>query len=225
MPRRTDQRGRGRPRRASRARRCPSSSTAGPTSRSPTRPASGCSTAAERARLPPACSGPPAGRRPEPRHRPRPAPVTRSRSPATRSWPRPCAGWRRRPGPVGFRVMVEPLAPDGPDATYAALLRAQHADGLVVSGPRVDDPSLAELVRRGLPHRPPGRAARGGRVQRRRRQRRRGPGRRGAPAGPRPPRGSRASPMRRSSTPPPRSGCTATARRWRAAGIATAPRS
>jgi DNA-binding LacI/PurR family transcriptional regulator len=51
----------------------------------------------------------------------------------------------------GFRVMVEPLAPDGPDATYAALLRAQHADGLVISGPRVDDPDLLELVRDGFP--------------------------------------------------------------------------
>jgi DNA-binding LacI/PurR family transcriptional regulator len=47
--------------------------------------------------------------------------------------------------------MVEPLSPDGPDATYAALLRAQHADGLVISGPRVDDPDLLELVRDGFP--------------------------------------------------------------------------
>ena len=51
----------------------------------------------------------------------------------------------------GFRVMVEPLPQEGPDATYAGLLRAQHADGLVVSGPRVDDPSLLELVRDGFP--------------------------------------------------------------------------
>jgi DNA-binding LacI/PurR family transcriptional regulator len=49
---------------------------------------------------------------------------------------------------AGFRVMVEPLAPDG---TYEALLRSQHADGLVVSGPRVDDPSLRRLVRDGFP--------------------------------------------------------------------------
>jgi DNA-binding LacI/PurR family transcriptional regulator len=51
----------------------------------------------------------------------------------------------------GFRVMVEPFALDDPMVTYTALLRAQHADGLVVSGPRVDDPSLAELVRDGFP--------------------------------------------------------------------------
>jgi LacI family transcriptional regulator len=51
----------------------------------------------------------------------------------------------------GFRVMVEPLAPDGPHATYTSLLRAQHADGLVISGPRTDDPQLIELVREGFP--------------------------------------------------------------------------
>jgi DNA-binding LacI/PurR family transcriptional regulator len=51
----------------------------------------------------------------------------------------------------GFRVMVEPLAPDGPHATYTSLLRAQHADGLVISGPRTDDPQLIELVRDGFP--------------------------------------------------------------------------
>ena len=59
-----------------------------------------------------------------------------SRSPATPSWPRPCAASRRAARAGGFRVMVEPLAPDGPDRGYDALLRAQHADGLVVSGPR-----------------------------------------------------------------------------------------
>lgn len=54
----------------------------------------------------------------------------------------------------GFRVMVEPLAPEGPegpDGAYAALLRAQHADGLIISGPRVDDPHLTALVRDGFP--------------------------------------------------------------------------
>ena len=51
----------------------------------------------------------------------------------------------------GFRVMVEPLTPEGPHATYTSLLRAQHADGLVISGPRVDDPSLLELVDDGFP--------------------------------------------------------------------------
>jgi DNA-binding LacI/PurR family transcriptional regulator len=49
---------------------------------------------------------------------------------------------------AGSRVMVETLTPDG---TYDRLLRSQHADGLIVSGPRRDDPSLAELVADGFP--------------------------------------------------------------------------
>jgi LacI family transcriptional regulator len=49
---------------------------------------------------------------------------------------------------AGSRVMVEPLAPEG---TYDRLLRSQHADGLIVSGPRLDDPSLGELVQDGFP--------------------------------------------------------------------------
>lgn len=51
----------------------------------------------------------------------------------------------------GFRVMVELLATEGPGASYASLLRSQHADGLIVHGPRSDDPSLLELVRDGFP--------------------------------------------------------------------------
>ena len=50
---------------------------------------------------------------------------------------------------AGFRVMVEPLDPDG--GSYEGLLRAQHVDGLVVSGPRVDDAGLARLARDGFP--------------------------------------------------------------------------
>ena len=50
---------------------------------------------------------------------------------------------------AGFRVMVEPLDPS--DGSYDALLRAQHADGLVVSGPRVDDAGLATLAADGFP--------------------------------------------------------------------------
>jgi DNA-binding LacI/PurR family transcriptional regulator len=48
----------------------------------------------------------------------------------------------------GYRVLVEPLAPEG---TYAHLLLSQRTDGLVVSGPRADDEDLAQLVRQGFP--------------------------------------------------------------------------
>ncbi|MFL5756749.1 MAG: LacI family DNA-binding transcriptional regulator [Chloroflexota bacterium] len=51
----------------------------------------------------------------------------------------------------GFRVMLEPLAHDGPWQTYDATLREQHADGMVISGPRVDDKALLGLVRDGFP--------------------------------------------------------------------------
>jgi LacI family transcriptional regulator len=36
-------------------------------------------------------------------------------------------------------------------ASYRSLLRAGHADGLVISGPRVDNPGLADLIREGFP--------------------------------------------------------------------------
>ena len=50
---------------------------------------------------------------------------------------------------AGFRVMVEPLDPTL--GSYEALLRAQHADGIVVSGPRYDDDGLTRLARDGFP--------------------------------------------------------------------------
>ena len=49
----------------------------------------------------------------------------------------------------GYRVLVEPLPPG--DQSYTTLLRAHHADGLVVSGPRADDAALAELNADGFP--------------------------------------------------------------------------
>jgi LacI family transcriptional regulator len=49
----------------------------------------------------------------------------------------------------GYRVVVETLAPG--EGTYAQLLRAQQVDGLVVSGPRIDDTELDRLVADGFP--------------------------------------------------------------------------
>ncbi len=49
----------------------------------------------------------------------------------------------------GYRVLVEPLSPDG--GRYSDLLLSQRADGLIVSGPRVDDEELAALVADGFP--------------------------------------------------------------------------
>jgi LacI family transcriptional regulator len=50
---------------------------------------------------------------------------------------------------AGYRVVVEPLPPG--EGTYETLLRAQHVDGLVISGPRADDDELARLVADGFP--------------------------------------------------------------------------
>lgn len=44
----------------------------------------------------------------------------------------------------GYRVLVEPLSPDG--GRYSDLVLSQRVDGLIVSGPRTDDEELAALV-------------------------------------------------------------------------------
>ena len=49
----------------------------------------------------------------------------------------------------GFRVLVEPFGAN--DGDYGDLLRTRHADGLIVSGPRVDDAELQRLVASGAP--------------------------------------------------------------------------
>ena len=50
---------------------------------------------------------------------------------------------------AGYRVLVEPLGMR--DGTYGELIRSRGTDGLVVSGPRVDDAELGTLVRDGAP--------------------------------------------------------------------------
>jgi LacI family transcriptional regulator len=48
-----------------------------------------------------------------------------------------------------YRVLVEPLGVR--DGTYGELIRSRGTDGLVVSGPRVDDAELGALARLGAP--------------------------------------------------------------------------
>jgi LacI family transcriptional regulator len=48
-----------------------------------------------------------------------------------------------------YRVIVEPLAPG--NGSYDEMLRSRQTDGLIVSGPRVDDPALPRLVEDGFP--------------------------------------------------------------------------
>jgi DNA-binding LacI/PurR family transcriptional regulator len=49
----------------------------------------------------------------------------------------------------GYRVLLEPLPPDG--GRYSDLLLSERVDGLIVSGPRDDDEELAALVADGFP--------------------------------------------------------------------------
>lgn len=48
-----------------------------------------------------------------------------------------------------YRVLVEPFAPT--DSSYGDLLRSNRTDGLIVSGPRIDDSELLALARDGAP--------------------------------------------------------------------------
>ena len=49
----------------------------------------------------------------------------------------------------GYRVLLEPLSPQ--KGRYSELLLSQRVDGLIVSGPRVDDDELVSLLEGGFP--------------------------------------------------------------------------
>lgn len=51
----------------------------------------------------------------------------------------------------GYHVLFRPIEPDEPDDSYVALARGRHCDGLIFSGPRVDDPHLYQLRQDGFP--------------------------------------------------------------------------
>ena len=50
--------------------------------------------------------------------------------------------------PEGYHILVYPLAPD---MTYGGLVRSQKVDGLILSGPTVNDPELGSLLEEGTP--------------------------------------------------------------------------
>ena len=139
--------------------------------RSPARPVGGVAEAARELGYHPharRASWPAAGADP----RLRPAPVGRAGRRRRRCWPRPSAAWPPPPGRAGTGSSSSRSAPA--TGTYADLLRSQRADGLIVSGPRIDDDELAELVRDGFPVVLQGVVPGLRRAERRRRQRRRG---------------------------------------------------
>ena len=49
-----------------------------------------------------------------------------------------------------FHVLFEPIGPED-SRGFAWLIRERHVDGLVISGPRTDDPELLNLLERGVP--------------------------------------------------------------------------
>lgn len=50
----------------------------------------------------------------------------------------------------GFNVMLKPVAPDDPSG-YARLIRENHVDGILLSGPRQSDHEIVRLHREGVP--------------------------------------------------------------------------
>ena len=51
----------------------------------------------------------------------------------------------------GYHLLFRPIEQDEPDDAYVELARGHHTDGLVLSGPRADDPHLLGLHRDGFP--------------------------------------------------------------------------
>jgi DNA-binding LacI/PurR family transcriptional regulator len=51
----------------------------------------------------------------------------------------------------GYYVLFRPIGPDEPDDSYVELARGRHTDGLILSGPRSDDPHLLQLHQDGFP--------------------------------------------------------------------------
>lgn len=50
----------------------------------------------------------------------------------------------------GFQVLLKPLEPQD-SAGYIRLIRENHVDGIILSGPRQDDPELVRLFKEGFP--------------------------------------------------------------------------
>jgi len=51
----------------------------------------------------------------------------------------------------GFHILIEPLDPSDPEATYGNLVRSRRADGLIIWGPRTEDPEIGQLHDEGFP--------------------------------------------------------------------------
>lgn len=52
---------------------------------------------------------------------------------------------------MGYHILFEPIAPDNKTSTYARLIHERHVDGIVLSGPRIDDRELSRIHVEGAP--------------------------------------------------------------------------
>ncbi|HEX7586759.1 MAG TPA: LacI family DNA-binding transcriptional regulator, partial [Anaerolineae bacterium] len=60
-------------------------------------------------------------------------------------------GLNRGAAAQGYHLLFEPIAPNDKTGAYARLIRERHVDGIVLSGPRIDDPELSRIHSEGAP--------------------------------------------------------------------------
>ncbi len=60
-------------------------------------------------------------------------------------------GLAQRAGALGYRTLFEPIPPDSQTGAYTKLIRERHVDGIVLSGPRLDDEELLHIHTEGAP--------------------------------------------------------------------------
>ena len=53
--------------------------------------------------------------------------------------PQVLTGFSQAAAALGYKVLFEPIPPEGADSAYAQLVRERHVDGFALSGPRHDD--------------------------------------------------------------------------------------
>ncbi len=51
----------------------------------------------------------------------------------------------------GYHVLFHPVEIDEPDGSYVGLVQGRHTDGLILSGPRCDNPYVRDLYQKGFP--------------------------------------------------------------------------
>ncbi len=63
--------------------------------------------------------------------------------------PQVLAGLSQSASRLGYKLLFEPIEPDGHAGAYASLIRERHVDGILLSGPRSDDRELVRIYNEG----------------------------------------------------------------------------